>query len=455
MVNPSRSMGSLKGFCTTKAKALDDFLDSVKDRDITSSDVTIIKELRQALKEQFDRMHLKWEAFITADPDPFENDEVFTKCKKDYDESQVLVDKHMVVSKIALDRALSDGAPQAEGATGATNIKIDETLKPKELLATSMTLEEADEWFRGYKAFLKHNERALRKLDVQVNRALLNKSIEAKLSSALRALPGVLDTTSITDPDGCLEKLRSIFLDKNLLLLRRHYYFKRFQGDHETVNEWWAKKIDKARECALATITADEIRMLELIRGVKSFKLRQEFLRQSDPTLEGLLKIAKNWQVADDVEKGLGATSTVDSRKSLATKKTSLQSGKARLDQAKLKVLVPVLVLAKTVKEPNVAGVEDLAIQETNALQGRRRVTNVVLLATSQLYVGVEDQKRSPEAGQEAVREAGEVSRPPKPVKMELVSDQVGSRWTRTTLSLKFDVVEWLHVHSMMQKQPP
>ena len=101
------------------------------------------------------------------------------------------------------------------------------------------------------------------------------------------------------------------------------------------------------------------------------------------------------------------------------------------------------------------AGVEDLAIQETNALQGRRRVTNVVLLVTSQLYVGVEDQKRTPEAGQEAVREAGEVSRPPKPVKMELVSDQVGSQWTRTTLSLKFDAVEWLHVHSMTQKQPP
>ena len=45
------------------------------------------------------------------------------------------------------------------------------------------------------------------------------------------------------------------------------------------------------------------------------FKLRQEFLRQSDLTLDGLLKIAKNWQVADDVEKGLGAASTVDSRK--------------------------------------------------------------------------------------------------------------------------------------------
>ena len=95
-------MGSLKGFCTTKAKALDDFIGSVQDRDITADDVITIKELRGALKDQFDRMHLKWEAFISAEVDPFENDQVYEKCKKDYDESQVLVDKHLVAAKIAL-----------------------------------------------------------------------------------------------------------------------------------------------------------------------------------------------------------------------------------------------------------------------------------------------------------------------------------------------------------------
>lgn len=96
---------------------------------------------------------------------------------------------------------MSDGASQAKGATSTTSIKIDETLNLKELLTTSMTLEEADEWFRGYKAFLKHNEHALTKLDVQVHCALLNKSIEAKLSLALRALPDVLETTSSAEPN--------------------------------------------------------------------------------------------------------------------------------------------------------------------------------------------------------------------------------------------------------------
>ena len=29
-------------------------------------------------------MHFKWEAFMIADPDLFKNDDVFTKCNKDY-----------------------------------------------------------------------------------------------------------------------------------------------------------------------------------------------------------------------------------------------------------------------------------------------------------------------------------------------------------------------------------
>ena len=62
-------------------------------------------------------------------------------------------------------------------------------LKPKELMMCSMTLEEADEWFESYRAFLAHNERTLARQDIKVSRALLNRSIEAGLASSLRAPP--------------------------------------------------------------------------------------------------------------------------------------------------------------------------------------------------------------------------------------------------------------------------
>ena len=102
-----------------------------------------------------------------------------------------------------------------------------------------------------------------------------------------------------------------MFLEKNPLWLRRHYYFKCIQQKGETVNDWWVKKTDKAREAQLETITADDVRLLELIREVHLFKLRQEFLHTKDPTLDGLLQIARNWQVATEVEKDMD-TSLID-----------------------------------------------------------------------------------------------------------------------------------------------
>ena len=89
-----------------------------------------------------------------------------------------------------------------------------------------MTLEEANEWFRNFRVFLKHNEQALANQDISVIRALLNKSIEAKMSSTLRAHPDVENTTPIADRNGCLDKLRQMFLKKNPLWLRCHHYFK-------------------------------------------------------------------------------------------------------------------------------------------------------------------------------------------------------------------------------------
>ena len=175
-----------------------------------------------------------------------------------------------------------------------------------------MTLEEADQWFESYKAFINFNKRSMIRLEISVRRVLLNKCLDSKMVSALRTHKDVLPTTEIDAPNGCLVRLREIFLEKNPLWLRRHGYFQCVQDESETVEEWWSRKLDKARECQLERITQDEIGMLELIRGIESQRLRQEFLKQKDPTLDGLLQIAKNWQRSTDVNKNMEAT---DARK--------------------------------------------------------------------------------------------------------------------------------------------
>ena len=110
------------------------------------------------------------------------------------------------------------------------------------------------------------------------------------------------------------------------------------------MEEWWSRKCNKARECTFATITADGISMLELIRGVSLTKLRQEFLIQKDPTLEKLLQIAKNWQVAKDV--GVWNPQLSHAKRQTISKISQI-SGRASLEQIQAKAKWTTQVLIK------------------------------------------------------------------------------------------------------------
>ena len=68
-------MGTLLGFCKSRAKDLDDFLGTLTDCDLTADDIATFKKLRNALEEQFNRTHTKWEALATADLEPFADED--------------------------------------------------------------------------------------------------------------------------------------------------------------------------------------------------------------------------------------------------------------------------------------------------------------------------------------------------------------------------------------------
>ena len=92
-------------------------------------------------------------------------------------------------------------------------------------------------------------------------------------------------------------------MEKNPLFLRRHRYQQCRQTQGESVAEWWVRKKAKERECELDKITIDDIRLLELIRGVRDPKLKEEFLKKKKPMLNKLLEIAGLWQTASHVGK--------------------------------------------------------------------------------------------------------------------------------------------------------
>ena len=299
--SPKRSLQTFLNVTNGKAKDLNDFLNTLLDCEVLKENVDKIKKLQDAMEAQFGRLENKWNDL--ADEDPFKDDNKFDHCQGIYDKVKDTVSKHVQATEALLLRARDQGTVQggcaAEGSMVAS-MKVDDLLKPKELLSSDMTLEEADQWFETYRTFINHNEKCMSKMDASVKRAILNGCLDAKMTSALRTHSTITNTTKIDGHGGCLETLQNIFLEKNPLWLRRNWYFQYTQTKSETVEEWWARKLDKARDSQLDQMTVNQLHMLELISGIDSKKLRDKFLKQKDPKLDELLQIARNWQRSTD-----------------------------------------------------------------------------------------------------------------------------------------------------------
>ena len=97
------------------------------------------------MEEQFDHMDVGWNVLNSTDPDPFKDKNEFKKCRKDYEEAKIIKDKMMEAAKHTLDKAPTTGEASASTQEAITTAKIDELLKPKELLSSEMRLKEANQ----------------------------------------------------------------------------------------------------------------------------------------------------------------------------------------------------------------------------------------------------------------------------------------------------------------------
>ena len=181
-------MTSFKGHCDKKAKKIDEFLSD--NPDPNPEDLQVLKELNSDLKDQLKRMETAWESMM-ADVD----DDTFKALDKMLNEVSQEVSKTLATSNNTISERF---APTSPGATpSAGNTKIDDTLKPRQELLRSFTLEEANVWFEGFTAYFKYNEKALQKQPVSVQRQILNNSVEAALANALQADDEITVTTAI------------------------------------------------------------------------------------------------------------------------------------------------------------------------------------------------------------------------------------------------------------------
>ena len=82
MANPSRSMGRFKGYCTDRAKDINEFLSGLEHCTPTPDEVLRLKELCTDAKDQFRRMHTKWEDMADDITDDTKNAKKITNNRK-------------------------------------------------------------------------------------------------------------------------------------------------------------------------------------------------------------------------------------------------------------------------------------------------------------------------------------------------------------------------------------
>ena len=294
---------------------------------------TMTKNQTDRFKAQVAEMEKRYHRTIEKWEDNNENleDKTFEELEAKITAISTEFDNTFALAQDFLDQKGTDAIPRNAGNDNRGNnnaqtqvqTRIDDSLKPKDILLKSHKLEEYTTWEKQFNAYHDHNSKVLETQPNTVRRQLLDNCIESSLINALDTDPTVTENTPITGNDSCLSKLKAIFLKDNPLFHRRHNFMIYVQEPNQDFHTFWTNKLMKAKECDLENINREAILLGELIRGVRDDKLRAEFLKQPNPTVDNLVAIAQNWQTASVTGKAFGLDSIHVNKAGISTYKST------------------------------------------------------------------------------------------------------------------------------------
>merc|ERR1712223_381956 len=130
--------------------------------------------------------------------------------------------------------------------------------------------------------------------------------MDSKLQAALLTDKTVTMATPIKSTGKELSVLTWIeeyLLRHTPLFVRRYEYAICHQLPNESFEDWWTRKLIRARNCDLAEITEETYQITELICGINNQKMRDEMLKIKDPTLERLVILGKSYDTSAHIQK--------------------------------------------------------------------------------------------------------------------------------------------------------
>ena len=99
--------------------------------------------------------------------------------------------------------------------------------------------------------------------------------------------------TPVMGSEGFIDKLRSYYDDDCPIICRRHAFTACKQEQGKSFLTWWERKMRKAQEGMIMTMTTNNWLELELVRGINDQNLQKRLLQERNPMLQDMISIAK------------------------------------------------------------------------------------------------------------------------------------------------------------------
>ena len=190
-----------------------------------------------------------------------------------------------------------------------------------------MTPVEFSSWVMRFSAYYASSN--MRNCSLGEQQAYFKACIDSYLEARIQ--DRILPVTPVLPTDGsisCIDLLNEEFLLIHPIFARRLEFFQAKQGHNQNFTDFAQKLQKKGDEADLASLDLNDVYVMRFLTSCSNLKLRERFLKETNPSKNKLLHIAQNFEVSQRFVTAINKSQGQVSAQQVSQGKKNSQKGK-------------------------------------------------------------------------------------------------------------------------------
>ena len=276
--------------------------------------MSLLNELKKAqsdLRSMFSKVELSCQDLMTLDITKIDS----WQAKLAEDEKSLQKQDSELINLIADAELRLLPKPDSNRIPGARadRTKANEALKPK-VLSREMSPVEFASWLQRFSAYYSSSNMNNCSLPEQQAyfRACIDSYLESRIQSKISSVTPILPTPGSIS---CFDLLNEQFLITHPVFDRRLDWFDAKQGINQKFTDFAQKLMRMGDECELAQMDINDLYVMRFLTSCSNIKLRERFLKETNPSQDKILQIAQNYEVSERFIKAINRSNHVSAHR--------------------------------------------------------------------------------------------------------------------------------------------